>query len=85
MANETAGSTHTHEFDAGQMGCSDGLAPEFRRRVGAIPLGDALVVTVRDPAAKEDLPALARLMGHRVGAVQPRGDGRLTITVEKAR
>ena len=24
----------THEFDAGAMGCADGLAPEFRRRIG---------------------------------------------------
>ena len=26
------------------MGCTDGLAPEFRRRIGAIPVGDVLVV-----------------------------------------
>jgi len=74
-----------HEFDAGTMGCSDGLAPEFRRRIGAIPVGDLLVVTVHDPAAKEDLPALARLMGHSVRSIETGGDGRLAITVEKAR
>jgi TusA-related sulfurtransferase len=84
-ADDPAKSGRTHGFDAGQMGCSDGLAPEFRRRIGAIPLGDVLAVTVRDPAAKEDLPALARLMGHKVGSVQNVGDGRLTITVEKTR
>jgi TusA-related sulfurtransferase len=74
-----------HEFDAGAMGCADGLASEFRRRIGAIPVGDVLVVTARDPAAKEDLPPLARLMGHTVHSVQARGDGRLVITVERGR
>ena len=77
--------TQKHEFDAGTMGCSDGLAPEFRRRIGAIPVGDRLVVTVRDPAAKEDLPALARMLGHSVRSVDTGDDGRLAITVEKAR
>jgi TusA-related sulfurtransferase len=74
-----------HEFDAGSMSCSDGLAPEFRRRIGAIPVGDVLVVTARDPAAKEDLPPLARLMGHTVRSVDAPGDGRLVITVERGR
>jgi len=74
-----------HEFDAGAMSCADGLAPEFRRRIGAIPVGDVLVVTARDPAAKEDLPPLARLMGHTVHSVEAPGDGRLVITVERGR
>jgi len=67
------------------MGCADGLAAEFRRRIGAIPVGDVLVVTARDPAAKEDLPPLARLMGHAVHSVGAPGDGRLVITVERGR
>jgi TusA-related sulfurtransferase len=75
----------THAFDAGTMGCADGLASEFRRRIGAIPVGDVLVVTARDPAAKEDLPPLARLMGHTVHSVEAPGDGRLFITVERGR
>jgi TusA-related sulfurtransferase len=74
-----------HKFDAGTMGCADGLASEFRRRIGAIPIGDVLVVTARDPAAKEDLPPLARLMGHPVHSVEAPGDGRLVITVERGR
>jgi TusA-related sulfurtransferase len=78
-------SMQTHEFDAGSMGCSDGLAPEFRRRMGAIAVGDALVVTARDPAAKEDLPSLARMMGHTVRSVESASDGRLLITVERGR
>jgi TusA-related sulfurtransferase len=74
-----------HEFDAGAMSCADGLAPEFRRRIGAIPVGDVLVVTARDPAAKEELPPLARLMGHTVRSVEEPGDGRLVVTVERGR
>jgi len=77
------GHAQRHEFDAGAMGCSDGLASEFRRRIGAIPVGDLLVVTARDPAAKEDLPPLARMMGHEVRSIEAPGDGLLVITVEK--
>lgn len=83
--SEAHGSSSTHAFDAGTMGCADGLASEFRRRIGAIPVGDVLVVTARDPAAKEDLPPLARLMGHTVQSIEAPGDGRLVITVERGR
>lgn len=82
---EASRSSSTHAFDAGAMGCADGLASEFRRRIGAIPIGDVLVVTARDPAAKEDLPPLARLMGHTVRSVEAPGNGRLVITVERGR
>ena len=75
----------THPFDAGDLGCADGLATEFRRRIGAIPVGDVLVVTARDPAAKEDLPPLARMMGHEVRSIETPGDGRLLMTVERRR
>jgi TusA-related sulfurtransferase len=75
----------THRFDAGTMGCADGLAREFRRRILAIPVGDTLEVQTIDPAAKEDLPPLARLMGHTVRSVESPGDGRLLITVERGR
>ena len=74
-----------HPFDAGDLGCADGLASEFRRRMGAIPVGDVLVVTARDPAAKEDLPPLARMMGHAVRSIETPDDGRLLITVERRR
>ncbi|MCA1834542.1 MAG: sulfurtransferase TusA family protein [Actinomycetota bacterium] len=74
-----------HEFDAGGMGCADGLAGEFRRRMQAIPVGDVLVVTTHDPAAKEDLPPLARMMGHVVRSIEDPGDGRLLVTVERGR
>jgi TusA-related sulfurtransferase len=75
----------THPFDAGDLGCADGLASEFRRRIGAIPVGDVLLVTARDPAAREDLPPLARMMGHEVRSIETRDDGRLLMIVERRR
>jgi TusA-related sulfurtransferase len=78
-------SSSTHPFDAGNLGCADGLATEFRRRIGAIPVGDVLVVTARDPAAKEDLPPLARMMGHEVRSIETPDDGRLLMMVERRR
>ena len=74
-----------HAFDAGDLGCADGLAREFRRRVQQIPVGHVLVVSTRDPAAKEDLPPLARMMGHVVRSVEAPGDGRLLVSVERGR
>jgi TusA-related sulfurtransferase len=70
-------------FDAGAMGCADGLAQEFRRRMANVPMGGSLEVVVTDPAAKEDLPSLARLLGQRVTSAEAHDDGRLTITVER--
>jgi TusA-related sulfurtransferase len=74
-----------HQFDAGDLGCADGLAGEFRRRIQAIPVGEVLVVTARDPASKEDLPPLARMMGHTVRSVDATDDRRVLITVERGR
>lgn len=84
-ATAGAGSPATHRFDAGELGCADGLAQEFRRRILAIPLGDVLTIQTSDPAAKEDLPPLARLMGHKVRSIEPSGEGRHLITVERGR
>jgi TusA-related sulfurtransferase len=83
MDDEEDDMTGTHRFDAGTLSCADGLAQEFRRRILAIPQGDVLVVTARDPAAKEDLPPLARMMGHEVRSIETPGDGRLLMTVER--
>ena len=70
-------------FEAGAMGCADGLAQEFRRQIAGVPVGGSLKVVFSDPAAKEDLPSLARLLGQRVTSTETHDDGRLTITVEK--
>jgi TusA-related sulfurtransferase len=72
-------------FDAGTMGCGDGLPMEFRRRMQSVDVGDILEVVVRDPSAKEDLPSLARMMGHVIRSTEQREDGGLTIMVERAR
>lgn len=72
-----------YEFDAGDLGCADGLAGAFRDSIGNIPVGHVLVVTTRDPAAKEDLPSLARLMGHAVRSLEATPDGRLLMSVER--
>jgi TusA-related sulfurtransferase len=74
-----------HQFDAGDLGCADGLASEFRRRIQQIPVGHVLMVSTRDPAAKEDLPPLARMMGHVVRSIEAPGDGRLLVSVERGR
>ena len=74
-----------HHFDAGDLGCADGLAGEFRRRMQQVPVGQVLVVSTRDPAAKEDLPPLARMMGHVVRSIEAPGDGRLLVNVERGR
>lgn len=76
-------SAEIRRFDAGDLGCGDGLAQEFRRQMNAMPLGGVLEVLTRDPAAREDLPPLARLMGHAVHDVQTLADGRVAITVER--
>ena len=73
----------TQVFEAGAMGCADGLAQEFRRRMANVPMGGSLEVVVSDPAAKEDLPSLARLLGQRITSTEVHDDGRLTITVER--
>jgi TusA-related sulfurtransferase len=75
----------THEFDAADLGCADGLATEFRRQMQQIAVGDVLVVSTTDPAAKEDLPPLARMMGHVVRSIETPGDGRLLVSVERGR
>ena len=73
----------TQVFDAGDMGCADGLAQEFRRQIAKVSIGESLEVVVSDPAAKEDLPSLARLLGQRITSTKAHDDGRLTITVER--
>lgn len=70
-------------FDAGERGCTDGLTQEFRQRMDSLESGQTLVVVVREPGAKADLPAMARLMGHEVRSVEPQSDGSLRVTVAR--
>lgn len=75
--------TREHDFDAGDLGCGTGLPRAFAGQMRAIPVGDILRASVADPAAREDLPALARMLGHRIHAIEDGPDGRLLITVER--
>jgi TusA-related sulfurtransferase/uncharacterized OsmC-like protein len=72
-----------HRYDAGDLGCGDGLPQEFRRQINSIPAGDDLELTTRDPSAKEDLPALARLLGHEVISVKTGDKGTTTVIVRR--
>lgn len=81
----TAKGGEVRDFDAGTLGCADGLAAHFRDRIKEVSVGDLLCVHTIDPSAKEDLPSLARMMGHAVRSVEAHSDGSLTITVERGR
>jgi TusA-related sulfurtransferase len=72
-------------FDAGDLGCSSGLPEEFRRQIDGVPVGNILEVVTRDPSAKEDLPSLSRLLGHRVISVKNSADGSTVIVVQRGR
>jgi TusA-related sulfurtransferase len=81
----TVAQAATQTFEAGTLGCGDGLPRAFREQMGAIGIGDRLEVVARDPAAKADLPSLARLMGHVVISAEDLPDGRSQIIVERRR
>jgi len=70
--------------DLGTMGCND-VPMEFRRNMQSIDVGATIQFVVRDPSAKEDLPPLARMMGHRIISEEALNDGALAIVVERAR
>lgn len=81
----TAAHDTTHVFDAGDLGCGTGLPREFRTRVSQIPVGHVLEVVTGDPSAREDIPSLARLLGHQVRSVESGADGKVRIQVERSR
>ncbi len=72
-------------FDAGDLGCSSGLPEEFRRQIDAIPIGGMLEILTRDPSAKEDLPSLTRLLGHRLVSTRNSPDGSTVLVVQRGR
>lgn len=72
-------------YDAGDTGCGEGLHMEFRRRLQTLEVGELIEVTMRDPSAKEDLPPLVRMMGHRIRSTEELGDGSMKLIVERAR
>jgi rhodanese-related sulfurtransferase/TusA-related sulfurtransferase len=68
-------------FDAGRMGCADGLPIAFREHIQRIDVGESLRTIARDSSAREELPAMARLLGHDVGPVERHEDGTVTVVV----
>jgi TusA-related sulfurtransferase len=72
-------------FNAGDLGCGSGLPEEFRRHVEAIAVGSKLETVAVDPSAREDLPSLARLLGHEVLSVRDLPDGAIAILVRRVR
>ena len=72
-------------YDAGDTGCGEGLHMEFRRRLQTLEVGEMMEVLMRDPSAKEDLPSLVRMMGHRIRSADELEDGILKLVVERAR
>ena len=58
---------------------------EFRRNMQTLEVGDTIEFVVRDPSAKEDLPPLARMMGHRIVSQMELEDGAHAVVVERAR
>ena len=75
--------TEVRRFDAGELGCGSGLPQEFRRQVSALPVGGILETATRDPAAKEDCAALARLVGHQVVSVTTSTEGQTIVIVKR--
>ncbi len=74
-----------HHFDAGELGCGSGLPQEFRHQIESIPIGSSLEIVTHDPSAKEDLPSLARLLGHQVVSVKNSPDGITVLVVQRSR
>lgn len=72
-----------HEFDAGDLGCSDGLPQEFMRRIRSVEIGDVLRVITRDPSARQDLPSLARMNGHEVADPEVLDGGRTLFVIKR--
>ena len=83
LAEPTRSTGGAYRFDAGELGCGSGLPEEFRRQIAAIPVGSVLEVLTRDPSAKEDLPALARLLGHRFVSLAPAEHGAHLLRFER--
>lgn len=73
------------QYDAGELGCGSGLPQAFRQEIGTVPVGAVLEVRTRDPSAREDLPALARLLGHRVLRVVSTPEGTTVLAVQRGR
>ncbi|MEX0832799.1 MAG: sulfurtransferase TusA family protein [Actinomycetota bacterium] len=48
-----------------------------------IPVGDVLETVARDPSARDDLPALARMLGHEVLSSEWGEDASVIVSVKR--
>jgi len=64
------------EFDGGDMDCGSGLLLAITSAMRRIDEGDALLLHTREPSVLADLPAWARLAGHKLLDVADDGAGR---------
>lgn len=69
-------------FDGGDMGCGE-LVMALAREMRALAEGDLLEVRTTDPGAPADLPAWARMAGHRLEAVLPAVGPTLRFLIHK--
>ncbi len=83
LPGSAAPGAQVRRFDAGELGCGSGLPQEFRRQINALPAGGILETSARDPAAREDLPALARMLGHHVLSVTTSPEGQTIVIVKR--
>lgn len=74
-----------HHYDAGEMGCAEGLPAEFRRQLEAIPVGEVLETVARDPSARDDLPALAELLGHELISSEFNDEAAVVVRVRRSK
>ena len=81
---EAQGGAEPRVRDLGDLTCTH-VPMEFRRTMQSVDVGEVIEFRMRDPSAKEDLPPLARMMGHRVLAEEERDDGVLAVVVERAK
>lgn len=80
----SGGASERRVHDLGTLGCTH-VPMEFRRSMQSIEVGEVIEFRMRDPSAKEDLPPLARMMGHRILAEEDLEDGALAVVVERAK
>lgn len=78
-------SEEVHRYDAEDLGCAEGLPAEWKKHLEEIPVGHVLETVARDPSARDDLPALARMLGHEVLSSDWGEDASVIVTVKRTK
>lgn len=69
-------------FDGGDMGCGE-LVMALAREMRGLAAGEPIEVRTTDPGADADLPAWARMAGHRFEGALPREGATRRFLVRK--